>query len=73
MTYETIRQWCYKFGQSFAKSLRRRQGRPGDTWFMDEVFIKIGGELHYLWRAVPTIDEYKQLLREPPLRRIIDD
>jgi putative transposase len=52
VTYETIRQWSYKFGQSFAKSLRRRQGRLGDTWFMDEVFVKIGGELRYLWRAV---------------------
>lgn len=52
VTYETIRQWCLRFGQSFAKSLRRRQGRPGDTWFLDEVFVKIGGELHYLWRAV---------------------
>ena len=52
VTYETIRQWCHKFGQSFARSLRRRQGRPGDTWFLDEVFVKIDGELHYLWRAV---------------------
>ncbi|MDJ0888674.1 MAG: IS6 family transposase [Desulfobacterales bacterium] len=52
VSYETIRQWCYKFGPSFAKSLRRRQGRPGDTWFLDEVFISIGGKRHYLWRAV---------------------
>ena len=37
LSYETIRQWCYKFGPSFAKSLRRRQGRLGDTWFLDEV------------------------------------
>ena len=52
VSYETIRQWCFKFGQSFARTLCRRRGRPGDTWFMDEVFIKIAGELHYLWRAV---------------------
>ncbi len=52
VSYETIRQWCHKFGPSFAKSLRRRQGRPGDTWFLDEVFISISGKRHYLWRAV---------------------
>ncbi len=52
VSYESIRQWCLKFGGVFARSLRRRQGRPGDTWFMDEVFITIRGETHYLWRAV---------------------
>jgi len=52
VSHETIRQWRLKFGQSFAKRLRRRQGRPGDTWFLDEVFITIGGELRYLWRAL---------------------
>jgi putative transposase len=31
---------------------KKRQGRLGDTWHLDEVFIKINGELHYLWRAV---------------------
>jgi putative transposase len=52
VSYETIRQWCLKFGQLFAKGLRRRQGRAGDTWFLDELFVTIGGERHYLWRAV---------------------
>ncbi len=52
VTYETIRQWCLKFGQPFANEIRRRQGRPGDTWFLDEVFITIHGQRHYLWRAV---------------------
>jgi putative transposase len=32
--------------------LRRRRPRPGDKWHMDEVFIRVRGELHYLWRAV---------------------
>ena len=36
LTYETIRQWCLKFGQPFANEIRHRQGRPGDTWFLDE-------------------------------------
>jgi putative transposase len=49
---ETVRQWCRKFGQGYANTLRRRRPRPGDTWHLDEVFIQINGTQHYLWRAV---------------------
>ena len=52
VSYETVRQWCLKFGLDYAKKLRKRQGRLGDTWYMDEVFIKINGKRQYLWRAV---------------------
>jgi putative transposase len=52
VTHESIRSWCKKFGAEFAKRLRRRRPRPGDTWHLDEVFIRIRGVLHYLWRAV---------------------
>ena len=52
LTYETIREWCLKFGQAYANQLRRRRPRPGDKWHLDEVFIKINGKVHYLWRAV---------------------
>jgi putative transposase len=52
VTYESIHQWCRKFGQIFANELRRRRARPGDKWHLDEVFIKIKGKTHYLWRAV---------------------
>jgi putative transposase len=52
VTDESIRGWCDKFGMEFAKRLRRRRPRPGDIWHLDEVFIRINGELHYLWRAV---------------------
>ncbi len=52
VTYETIRQWCRKFGQGYANALRRRRPRPGDTWHRDEVFISSNGVRHYLWRAV---------------------
>jgi putative transposase len=52
VSYESIHQWCRKFGQSFANGLRRRRPRPGDKWHLDEVFIKINGKTHYLWRAV---------------------
>jgi putative transposase len=52
VSHETIRQWCGKFGQTYANALRRRRARPGDKWHLDEVFIKINGKTHYLWRAV---------------------
>ena len=52
VTYETVRQWCRKFGQTFANQLRRRRAQPGDKWHLDEVFLKINGKTHYLWRAL---------------------
>ena len=52
VSYETVRQWCRKFGQQYANALCRRRPRPGDKWHLDEVFIRINGEQHYLWRAV---------------------
>jgi len=48
LTYETIRQWCRKFGQTYANALRRRRPRPGDKWHLDEVFVTINGRTHYL-------------------------
>jgi putative transposase len=52
LTHETVRQWCRKFGQTYANGLCRRPQRPGDKWYLDEVFIRINGATHYLWRAV---------------------
>src|SRR5215475_4445581 len=52
VTYEAIRKWCRKFGQSYANELRHRRPRPGDKWHLDEVFLTIRGARHYLWRAV---------------------
>lgn len=52
VSYETIRQWCRKFGPEYARKLKRRQGRLGDIWYLYEVFVNIRGERHYLWRAV---------------------
>ncbi len=52
VTYETIRQWCRKFGPAYARKLRRRQGGLGDIWHLDELFVNIQGKRHYLWRAV---------------------
>ena len=52
VSYETIRFWCLKFGPEFAGAIKRRQGRLGDIWHVDEVFVKIQGQQFYLWRAV---------------------
>ena len=52
VSHETIRQWTQKFGQDYANALRRRRPRPGDKWHLDEIFVKINGVGHYLWRAV---------------------
>jgi len=52
LSYEAVREWCLKFGQTYANGLRRRSPRPGDSWHLDEVFLKINGQIHYLWRAV---------------------
>ena len=49
VTYEGIRQWCLTFGLDYARRLR---GRMGDTWHLDEVFVKFQGRQQYLWRAV---------------------
>ena len=52
VTYETIRQWAWKFGQIYANQLRQRRAQPGDKWHLDEVFLTINGKKQYLWRAV---------------------
>src|ERR1700730_15440055 len=38
VTYETVRQWCLKYGQTYANELRRRRPRCGDKWHLDEVY-----------------------------------
>lgn len=49
---ETVRNWCDKFGQRYCSQLRKKRGQLGDSWYLDEVFIKINGASHYLWQAV---------------------
>ena len=68
VSYEAIRLWINKFGPEFTKRLRRRHAGFGDTYFLDEVFVKIGGKQHYLWRAVDqdgeVVDIYLQKRRD---------
>ncbi len=65
MSYQTVRQWCRKFGSRYAQQLRRRQGRLGDTWFLDEVLITINGQRQYLWRAVDQDGDVIDILVQP--------
>ena len=65
VSYETIRPWCGKFGPDDARRLKRRQGRLGDTWFLDAVFVAINGQRQYLWRAVDQDGDLIDLLVQP--------
>ena len=65
VSYETIRQWCQKFGPDYARKLKRREGRLGDHWHLDEVFIRINGQQQYLWRAVDQDGDVIDILVQP--------
>jgi putative transposase len=69
VTYETIRQWSRKFGAEYARKLKRREGRLGDTWHLDELFVTIQGERQYLWRAVDQDGDVIDILVQPRRNR----
>ncbi|WP_341864150.1 IS6 family transposase [Gymnodinialimonas sp. 57CJ19] len=56
VSHETVRYWWLKFGPMFAAEIRKRriEGMKSSRWrwHLDEVFVKINGKQHYLWRAV---------------------
>ena len=57
ISYETVRFWWNRFGPLFASGIRRQRasrmkGFRHWRWHLDEMFVKINGETHYLWRAV---------------------
>ncbi len=68
VSYEAIRLWCNNFGPRFARNLRRKHQGFGDTFFIDEVFVKIQGKQHFLWRAVDqdgeVVDVFLQRRRD---------
>ena len=65
VSYESIRLWCNKFGPRYAKRLKRRHQGFGDTFFIDEVFVKIQGKQQYLWRAVDQDGEVVDVFLQP--------
>ena len=68
VSYEAIRLWCNKFGPQYAKRLKRKHQGYGDTFYIDEVFVKIQGQQKYLWRAVDqdgeVVDVFLQSRRD---------
>lgn len=62
VSYETVRRWALKFGRIYAQLIRRRRPPPSDRWHLDEVFLKIGGNIVYLWRAVDDEGEVLDVL-----------
>ena len=68
VSYESIRLWCNKFGSKYAQRLRRKHQGYGDTFYIDEVFVRIRGKQHYLWRAVDqdgeVVDVFLQKRRD---------
>jgi putative transposase len=52
VSYESIRLWGNKFGPKYIKRRKRRHQGFGDTFFIDEVFVRIRGQQQYLWRVV---------------------
>ena len=62
ISHETVRFWWNRFGPLFAAEIRRKRvqhlrAHSNWQWHLDEVFVKINGETHYLWRAVDHEDE----------------
>ena len=68
VSYESIRLWCIKFGARYARRLKRKHQGYGDTFYIDEIFVKINGKQHYLWRAVDqdgeVVDVFLQARRD---------
>lgn len=60
--YETIRRLTFKFGRLYAKRIRRRRFESSRRWHLDEAFIRIGGRILYLWRAVDDEGEVVDIL-----------
>jgi putative transposase len=81
VSYETVGQWCRKFGLAFAAEIRRRRPHPRDKWHLDEVRLRINGRVCWLWRAVDAdgtvldilVQERRnQVVAETFLRRLVE-
>jgi putative transposase len=65
--HETVRHWWNRFGPMFAAEIRKKRIHATRSfsnwrWHLDEVFVKINGELHYLWRAVDHEGEVLEVI-----------
>lgn len=64
VSYENIRRWTHKFGPAYANRIRLRRPRASRPWHLDEDFVRIGGKVHYLWRAVDEEGEVLDVLKQ---------
>lgn len=62
VSYETVRRWVVKFGPAIAGNLRRLRPKPSPRWHLDEMVVRIGGQLMYLWWAVDDEGEVLEVL-----------
>jgi transposase-like protein len=65
VSYETVRRWGLKFGQAYARKLRRMRPCSDSRWHLDEMFVSINGKRMYLWRAVDSEGEVLDILVQP--------
>ncbi|WP_032113949.1 IS6 family transposase [Candidatus Paracaedibacter symbiosus] len=54
VSYETIRSWSIKFSSHFRNVIKKRERKPSDKWHIDEMTVKVNGEMFILWRAVDS-------------------
>jgi len=68
VSYESVGLWCNKFGPQYARRLRCRHQGFGDTFYIDEVVVKLDGKQQYLWRVIDqdgeVVDVYLQARRD---------
>jgi len=64
VTYESIREWCQKFGQQYANQLRGKRPYIADKWHLDEAVVTIKGQQYYLWRAVDAEGKVLDILMQ---------
>ena len=62
VSYESIRRWVLTFGPQIARRLQARRSKPHGRWHLDEMAVRIGGKLMYLWRAVDAEGEVLDVL-----------
>ncbi len=75
VSYEGIHVWDLRFGWLLANALKRRRPGPGDRWRLDDVFIRVRGKLHHLWRGIGqhghVLDILVQNRRKPKSRKAV--
>jgi len=62
VSYETARCWVHKFGSQYAYRIRKSRKQVSTVWHLDEVFIRVGKQRYYLWRAVDAEGEVLDVL-----------